>query len=114
LEGSHSIDPMRLWTGRPGGVVAAPLQRRAFEQRLVEPGSLSALVRAFKSATAKRINRIRDTAGAPLWQRNYYEHVIRDEDDLARICQYIADNPARWDEDPLNPAFTPSTAGTAS
>ena len=38
-----------------------------------------------------------------VWQRNYYEHVIRDEETLNRIRQYIADNPARWGEDPENP-----------
>jgi len=37
------------------------------------------------------------------WQRNYYEHVIRDEDDLNRIRQYIIDNPSKWDEDEENP-----------
>jgi len=37
------------------------------------------------------------------WQRNYYEHIIRDEDDLNRIRQYIIDNPIRWDEDEDNP-----------
>ena len=40
-----------------------------------------------------------------LWQRNYYEHVIRDEDDLDRVRRYIAENPLRWDEDPENPAM---------
>jgi REP element-mobilizing transposase RayT len=39
-----------------------------------------------------------------VWQRNYYEHVIRNEEDLGRIRQYIVDNPARWDRDPENPA----------
>ncbi|MGZ9188187.1 MAG: hypothetical protein ACXW6R_26305, partial [Candidatus Binatia bacterium] len=38
-----------------------------------------------------------------LWQRNYYEHVIRDEESLNRIRQYIADNPMRWEFDPENP-----------
>jgi REP element-mobilizing transposase RayT len=46
---------------------------------------------------------MRDSRGTPVWQRNYYEHVIRDEDDLNRIRQYILDNPARWDEDENNP-----------
>ena len=41
--------------------------------------------------------------GIPFWQRGYYEHVIRDEAALSRIRQYIADNPARWHEDPENP-----------
>ena len=53
--------------------------------------------------TAKRINQSRNTPGAKLWQRNYYEHVIRDEDDLNRIRQYILDNPARWAKDENNP-----------
>jgi REP element-mobilizing transposase RayT len=38
-----------------------------------------------------------------LWQRNYYEHVVRDEEDLNRIREYIQDNPRRWIEDENNP-----------
>ena len=41
---------------------------------------------------------------APVWQRNFYEHVVRDDRDLARIRDYIAANPARWGEDDYNPA----------
>jgi len=41
-----------------------------------------------------------------LWQRNYYEHIIRDEESLDRIRQYIADNPARWTFDRENPEAT--------
>ena len=37
-----------------------------------------------------------------LWQRNYYEHIIRNDKDLLSIQQYITDNPARWNEDPDN------------
>ena len=37
------------------------------------------------------------------WQRNYYEHIVRNEDDLNRIRAYIANNPARWEEDAENP-----------
>jgi putative transposase len=40
-----------------------------------------------------------------LWQRNYYEHVIRNEGDLDHIRQHIIDNPARWDQDPENPNY---------
>ena len=56
-----------------------------------------------KMNTAKRINQSRNTPGARVWQRNYYEHVIRDEGDLNRIRQYILDNPARWAKDANNP-----------
>jgi REP element-mobilizing transposase RayT len=43
-----------------------------------------------------------------LWQRNYYEHIIRNDASLTRIRQYIADNPARWAEDPENPLAHPN------
>jgi REP element-mobilizing transposase RayT len=68
------------------------------------PRSLGSFVAGFKSAATKRINAIRSTLGLPVWQRNYYEHVIRDEDDLDRVRRYIAENALRWEEDPENPA----------
>lgn len=46
---------------------------------------------------------IRNTPGDLVWQRNYYEHIVRDEESLVRIRRYIIDNPARWEEDPENP-----------
>jgi len=58
--------------------------------------SLGAVVGAFKAAASKRINELRGTAGAPVWLRNYYEQIVRDEADLARIRAYIERNPARW------------------
>jgi REP element-mobilizing transposase RayT len=82
---------------------AAPRRRLGLTRR-VERGSLAAIVRAFRSNTSKRINVIRNTPGATVWQRNYYEHIIREEGDLLRICEYIRDNPAKWAEDPYNPA----------
>ena len=55
--------------------------------------SLGAFVGGFKSAVTTRINQLRGTPGVPVWQRNYYEHIIRDEESLNRIREYIADNP---------------------
>jgi len=66
-------------------------------------GSLPSIVRAFKSAATKRINRLLGTPGRPVWQRNYYEHIIRNDKGLNRIRQYIADNPGRWHLDRYNP-----------
>ncbi len=66
--------------------------------------SLGAMMAGFKSAATKRINSIRCAPGASVWQRNYYEHVIRNQSVLYRIRQYIAENPAGWPEDPENPA----------
>ena len=66
-------------------------------------GSIGAIIGQFKSITAKRINALRDTPGAPVWQRNDYEHIIRDDHALARIRDYIQSNPQRWADDQENP-----------
>lgn len=65
--------------------------------------NLGAMVRGFKGAASRRINQVRNTPGAPVWQRNYYEHVIRDDEDCIRIAEYIVNNPQRWLEDSLHP-----------
>lgn len=67
---------------------------------------LGRLVGAFKTVTTKQINIARGTPGLPVWQRNYYEHIIRNDQSLNRIRQYIADHPARWTFDRENPAST--------
>jgi REP element-mobilizing transposase RayT len=59
------------------------------------------IVRGFKTFSARGVNELRQTRGA-LWQRGYYEHVIRNETALNRIRGYIANNPARWADDPDN------------
>jgi putative transposase len=83
---------------------ASPLQRIDAEPRAKgsDPGSLGALVGAFKSMVTCKINRTRKTPGLPVWQRGYYERVIRNERELAAVRQYILDNPSRWPDDPNN------------
>ena len=81
----------------------SPLRRRPIG---APAGSLGIIVGNFKSVTARHINRLRRTPGAPVWQRNYYEHVVRDERALDAIRQYIAGNPARWVWDTYNPSAT--------
>jgi putative transposase len=68
-----------------------------------EPASVGAIVGQFKSRVTKKINSWRGSPIGSLWQRNYYEHVVRDEEDLNRIREYIQDNPRRWTEDENNP-----------
>jgi len=68
--------------------------------------TLPKVIGYFKMNTAKRINALRDNPGCPVWQRNYYEHVIRNETDLTNIRHYIANNPLKWDLDENNPANT--------
>jgi hypothetical protein len=62
------------------------------------------MVRSFKSVVTKRINELRGAPGVPVWQRNYYERIIRDPGEMARIREYIALNPAHWATDENNPA----------
>ncbi len=62
------------------------------------------IVGAFKSASTRQINVLRGTPGAPLWQRAYYEHVVRTDQGLERIRQYIGNNAAKWELDEENPA----------
>ncbi len=64
----------------------------------VAPGSLGAIVRSFKAATTKRINAIRGTPGGSVWQRNYFDRIIRDDRELDRARRYVTLNPARWTE----------------
>ena len=66
------------------------------------PKSIGALVAGFKSSVTKRINILRNAPGVPIWQRNYYEHIIRNEEDYERIFNYIATNPSKWAEDEEN------------
>jgi putative transposase len=67
----------------------------------MKPRSIGSLVAGFKSAVTKRINE-RCTNKNSVWQRNYYEHIIRDEEDYFRIVQYIRNNPAKWAVDSSN------------
>ncbi len=60
-------------------------------------------MRAFKTFSARRINELRRTPGEPVWQRNCYEHIIRSEEKMQKIREYIAANPGQWEFDLENP-----------
>ncbi len=66
--------------------------------------SLGAIVQNLKSVATRKINATRGTPGATIWQRNYYEHIIRNEREWNAIARYIRDNPAKWSGDVDNPA----------
>lgn len=65
--------------------------------------SLGKIVAYFKYQSTKHINQHHNTPGARIWQRNYHDHVIRDDIDLQRLRQYIQDNPRKWELDQLHP-----------
>jgi putative transposase len=66
-------------------------------------GSIPTMVRSYKSSVSYRINLMRGTQDIPVWQRNYYEHIIRNERDLQNKTDYIEANPMLWAEDDENP-----------
>ena len=93
---------------RPRSGNAAPGDHPRATTR-VAPTGLSDVIGAYKSLTTAEYARRVTADGWPsfpgrLWQRNYYEHVVRNEDDMERIRAYIHDNPLKWEMDSENPA----------
>lgn len=60
---------------------------------------LPKIVGYFKMNSAKQINEKRGLGGIPVWQRNYHEHIIRNEKSLEKIRNYIVNNPLNWKTD---------------
>ena len=71
-------------------------------------GSLSVIIRSFKSAVTKRINELRQTTTPTIWQRSFYDHVIRIDSSLQNIREYIRNNPTTWAADENNPGHNNS------
>jgi len=93
----HDVRVNARATGR------SPLPDDRPEARGPAPRSLGAFMAGFKSATTKRINQCRGTPGRLVWQRNYYEHIIRADESIHRIREYILNNPLEWTFDRENP-----------
>jgi putative transposase len=88
-----------------GAIHELPLHREQNHEHIKNRRKmvLPKIIGWFKMNSAKQINQIRKTPGTPVWQRNYYEHIIRDEKQLHSIREYIRYNPLKWDEDEENP-----------
>jgi putative transposase len=96
------------------GLKPAPtVTNRATNDRVPTRHGSPEIIRAFKTFSARRINDLRGTPDARVWQRGYYERIIRDEAELNRIRQYIAENPSRWAADPENPEVSRRSWGDA-
>ncbi len=91
LHGIVMIAPPEVTSSKPSTEGTKPQGRDVYRR----PRSLGALVAGFKSSTTKRINLLRSSPGAAVWQRNYHEHVIRNDKELAAISEYILSNPLR-------------------
>jgi len=69
-----------------------------------KPQSLAAITQNYKSVSTRQINRMNKAKGNVIWQRNYYEHIIRNEEALNNIREYIVNNSINWVKDQENPA----------
>jgi REP element-mobilizing transposase RayT len=78
------------------------LPSRGLGPAAVTPGSLGAIIRSFKSIVARRAHKELGRNG-PIWQRNYFERVLRDGKEYADVSRYIAENPRKWEWDRENP-----------
>ncbi|NIT37361.1 MAG: hypothetical protein GTN49_12840 [candidate division Zixibacteria bacterium] len=93
-----------IYGNNVGATGRSPSQQSDYPPRGPARRSLASFVVGYKGAVTRRINALRKTPGAPVWQRNYYERVLRNDDELNRARFYIQENPARWADDDYNPA----------
>jgi len=70
----------------------------------MRPRSLASWAAGFKSAVTSRIRKAWHKPEATIWQEDYFERIVRDEEELNRIREYILTNPLRWGSDRYNPA----------
>jgi putative transposase len=78
-----------------------------YQPALLRRYPLSEIIRNFKTHSSRKINEKRHLLGVPVWQRNYYEHIIRNNEELNDIRQYINNNIADWNKDEENPGLIP-------
>ena len=106
-EGRGTLDNHE--TGTPLGRGTPWRAPTAITEKFGKPisGSLATIVRQYKSSVTRIIGQ-RFGGISKIWQRNYYEHIIRTENEHARIHLYIESNPANWMNDGQNPQNPPS------
>jgi REP element-mobilizing transposase RayT len=90
----RSAGLVRPESGNSMGAGASPLPNGTLRW------SLGAIIQNFKSTCTLKINRASGIRGAPAWQRNYYERIIRSPEELQKIAKYIEANPSNWNSDP--------------
>jgi REP element-mobilizing transposase RayT len=87
----------------PDDDVGAGLKPAPTKKSKPKRHALPEIVRAFKTFSSRRINECRNTLGSFVWQRSFIDRIIRDENELARIRNYILNNPLKWHLDKYNP-----------
>jgi putative transposase len=100
----HGILILSTATTSPTNTSIAPTDNRVASPNGPAPGSLGAILGQFKSRLTRRLRAQPGLPRTPVWQRNYYEHILRNDSDRQHIQQYIDLNPSRWASDEENPA----------
>jgi REP element-mobilizing transposase RayT len=95
----HGIIELNIRTAPVGALHATPLPPNRMSQISPAAGSIPTIVRSYKSAVTQRIHQTGYLG--MIWQRNYYEHIIRDDENYKRIVEYIETNPVKWEDDEL-------------
>lgn len=75
------------------------IQESVQHGRVQRAPTVGDIIRGYKSTVTKQINQLSGNSKLPVWQRNFYEHIIRDETAYLKIAEYIQANPLRWQED---------------
>ena len=78
-------------------VVETGLKPVSTAGRVAKPYSLSEIIRGFKTFSARKINEYQNTRGKAFWQSRFFDHIIRNREELKRIRQYIIENPLKWE-----------------
>ena len=102
LRDNVELDEYVIMPDHLHGIVV--LKCRGTARRAPTPGqfslpvssSLPTIVRAFKSAVTRRIHLLQDCSGLTIWQRGYHEHIIRKNENINQVREYIRNNPLRW------------------
>jgi len=99
---TDNVDNVRVRAIHELPIHELPRQQQKQRQQQRRKMLLSKIVGRFKMNSAKQINQMRNTLGISVWQRNYYEHIIRNDKSLENIRNYIINNPAKWQDDDYN------------
>jgi len=103
VSGDLPVAPTHCLGARSLSDVSCGSSRKEGRPKGPEAKSLSSFISGFKAAATTRIREITGRPSMPVWQRGYYEHVIRGRKELERTRLYIDGNPQTWLDDDENP-----------
>lgn len=91
---AHLLLLLHSW---PPSIITEPEKR--IGRTNAQSGSVGAIIGNYKSQVTRRVNDLRGISGETIWQRGYWDRIVRNEEELLRIRKYIIDNPIRWEQD---------------